>query len=286
MDVFAGLGPPANTFPAYVAGRLAGPKPAKPATVTNELTALRRGFTLALEAGVIPASRAPRFPHLEFNNASKEWFEDNEMRAVCMHLPEHFRPVVLFAYFSSWRKSEILGLTWDRVDFLTGVCRLNVGETKNNRGRVLPFEGDAELHELLKAQRDRRWEMERATGRDIKWVFFHPCGDPISDFARAWKAATKNAGCEGRLFHDLRRTAIRAMVRAGVSEVVAMSISGHRTRSVFDRYNITSEADQREAMAKVAASRIRHKLRHNQEFEERNAQGVAELGTAPAGFII
>jgi integrase len=79
-------------------------------------------------------------------------------------------------------------------------------------------------------------------------LIFHHKGQRIGDFRRAWTTSCKLAGCPGRLVHDLRRTAVRDMVRTGTSQSVAMSISGHKTNHMFLRYNITSDQDQRAAL--------------------------------------
>jgi len=247
---------------AYVAARLAGGR--KPATVHNDLAALKRAFHLAENAG--KAVRPP-FPTLTIRNTRTGFFEEPEFRAVWMHLPEPIRPVAEFAYLTGWRLGEVLGLEWWQVDFAVGVVRLEPGTTKNDEGRVFPFAVLPELATLLRRQREHTDVVERATGQIIKAVF-HRTGRPIKDFAGAWASACIAAGFyrvdpatrkkkPTRLFHDLRRCAVRALERAGVARSVAMKLTGHKTESVYRRYAIVSESDLSEGVAKLAALRTK-----------------------------
>ena len=108
---------------------------------------------------------------------------------------------------------------------------------------------DAELLEVL----NRQWKLRGKSGSILPFVFLNAKGtDRIKRFDKSWKTACKNAQIGKRLFHDFRRSAVRNMVRAGVPERVAMTISGHKTRSVFERYNVVSEEDLRHAAQKQA----------------------------------
>lgn len=140
----------------------------------------------------------------------------------------------------------------DSVDFAAGVVRLEPGTTKNGEGREFPFSALPPLADLLTKQRDGTAEVERETGQIIRAVF-HRHGRPVRSYARAWRAACERAGHVGRLVHDLRRTAVRNLERAGVSRSVAMKLTGHKTEAVYRRYAITSAADLAEGVAKLAA---------------------------------
>jgi len=80
---------------------------------------------------------------------------------------------------------------------------------------------------------------------------FHRDGHPIGQFRKSWRTALKKAGLGHVLVHDLRRTAARNLIRSHTPEKVAMGITGHKTRSVFDRYNITMESDLAEAIERT-----------------------------------
>ena len=108
-----------------------------------------------------------------------------------------------------------------------------------------------ELRDVLEEQRAITTVLERETGTIVPWVF-HRAGSPIKFYRRSWLRACREAGCPGRIPHDFRRTAVRNLVRAGVPERVAMMLTGHKTRSVFERYNVVSEADLGAGVEKLA----------------------------------
>jgi integrase len=239
------------------------------ASINRETAALKRMFYLGARCTPPKVSRVPYIPMLKESNTRKGFCEYEEYIALKNALPEEVKPIVTFAYHSGWRKNEILTLAWDRVNLKEGIVRLDPGETKNGEGRTLYLDG-----ELLK-------EMQALhSKRQLGCPFvFHRNGTPIRTFRKAWVSACIQVGLyevlkddEGRpvvikekkgnekvvkvptkILHDFRRTAIRDMVRSGVSERVAMSISGHKTRSVFDRYNIVSDQDLKEAAKKKQA---------------------------------
>jgi integrase len=220
------------------------------ATINRALALLHRAFTLGKASGKVAV--VPLLPRqLEENNIRKGFFERGEFLAMRAALPDYLKPVITFAYYTGCRKGEILSLRWRQVDLLERVIRLEPGTTKSGEGRVIALAG--ELYEVLAMHRAIR-DQEHP---DCPWVFFNGDGKPLRNFRAAWESAAKQAGLvdgAGRptkLFHDLRRSGVRNLIRAGVPERVAMAISGHKTRSVFDRYNIVSEADLHDAARRL-----------------------------------
>jgi len=169
----------------------------------------------------------------------KGFFEHDEYLTLKDALPYYLKPIVTFGYNFGWRLGEIFTLTWDKVDLTNGVVRIETGETKNDEARTVYLDKLKKVFQKLFSE----------SRLDIANVFLRD-GEPIKGFRKAWLKACKEAGLKGKLFHDLRRTAVRNMVRAGIPEGVAMKISGHKTRSVFDRYNIVSDRDLRLATQK------------------------------------
>jgi integrase len=172
-----------------------------------------------------------------------------QIEAIIAVLPDWLQDFTRFGYITGMRKGEIASLRWEDVDREVGAVRLKAENAKTGEARTLMLVGD--LAELI----DRRWNARlftRITGTPfVSEYVFHRKGQPIEDFRGPWERACAAAGVPGLLFHDLRRSAVRNMDRAGVSRHVAMAISGHKTESMYQRYNIVSEADLRAAAEKT-----------------------------------
>jgi integrase len=239
-------------------------------TINRSLAALRRMFFLAKEDGKL--RDVPHIPMLKEPPPRKGFLEYQEFRKLRLALPEHLRPLLALGFYTGMRLGEIKKLRWSNVSLVDNQIRLDPGTTKNDEPRVIPLMG--ELPEMLNIVR----RQDPRSG-----IVFKRHGKPIGSFRKAWSRACFDVGLarllcrtcmsaldakrncptcgvkipvilavyEGLIFHDLRRTGVRNLVRAGVPERVAQAISGHKTRAVFERYNIVSERDLKDAGRKL-----------------------------------
>jgi integrase len=250
------------------------------ATVNRSLAALRQMFRLSSKRLKTP----PQVKLLPEPPARKGFLTREQYLRLWPLLPLYLQPITEFAYTTGMRLGELQCLTWKNVNRATGVIRLEADETKSGEGREIPF---GQLPELVNIM-TQLWEKStcgsalvftRADGVPLgtfrkAWVracikaglgkmcWECPVCHAITEVGKQpWPpepvpADVPNCPCggicrwhyDGLIFHDLRRTAVRNLRRAGVPESVAMTISGHKTREVFERYNIKDSDDQRRAM--------------------------------------
>ena len=222
----------------------------------NSLEVLNSMLHLGVRHKVVSADRMPVIEMHSPSEPRQGFIEREQYEKLLDALPEWLKPVLTFAFQTGWRKGEILGLKWEHIDMKERQITLPSRMSKNGKAR--PIYADDLVYRVLEGQKQRQIEdgaeffplvfhRMRSTGgsRTERKENAHP--ERIGDFKKIWVKACKKAGLEGLLFHDLRRSGIREMVRSGYSERVAMEISGHRTRIVFDRYNIVSLEDQKAA---------------------------------------
>ncbi len=214
--------------------------------INRELALLKRAYNLACRAERI--IKKPYIPLLQERNVRQGFFERSEFDTVLAKLPDFLRPAITFAYYTGWRMaSEILKLTWSQVDLEAGMVRLEAHTTKNDDARPIY------LPQVLLDVLEQQWREHLEQYPTCPYVF-HRSGNRIISYAKDWNKAVTEASLVGKIPHDFRRTAVRNLVRAGVPERVAMTITGHKTRSVFERYNIVSDGDLREAARRMESA--------------------------------
>ena len=207
------------------------------ATCNRELSILRTAFHLGRKCTPPKITNIPFFPMVAESAGRQGFLADDEYQQLRDTLPDYLKPLFVCGYFTGVRVGELLALRWDQVDWEQRFITLNADETKAGFTRAIPVL-DGDMIQWL------RWSQSNADG--CPWIFNRD-GSRIKDFRGAWATACESAGVPDLKFHDLRRTAVRNMRRAGVPQVVRMKISGHRTDSMERRYNIVDVDDVRSA---------------------------------------
>jgi integrase len=218
------------------------------ATVNREMELLRRALRLGVASKSIV--RMPVFPQrFAERNARQGFFETGDFNKILAHLPEPLDDMARFAFATGWRRGMLLEMRWSHVDRAGRLVKLP--DSKNDDPQSIPL--DDELLEVI----ERRWQGRQYRTREgavgVSEFVFHRDGKaiPKATFNKQFAVARKKAGVAGRIFHDLRRTAARNMIRGGVPQSVAMRVTGHRSSSMFQRYDVSSTDDKLDALRRA-----------------------------------
>ena len=214
-------------------------------TINRELAILKAMYNHGASVNDPPiVSRVPRFPaKLRESDPRSGWLTDAEydlLQEKCKH--QWLRGLLAVAFAFGLRKAELLRLRVSDVNLRDRTIKLLPGTTKTDKGRTIKMTEDVFVR--LKPCVEGKEPGEA--------VFTWADGSPVRDFRVAWGKMCDAVGVS-ILLHDFRRTAIRNMIRAGVSKTTAKRISGHITDSVFDRYDIGDETDLADAAEKIQA---------------------------------
>jgi integrase len=234
----------AKDVDVYIAGRLADGD--RPATVNRTLVYVRQAYSLAKKREIL--NRSPFIKRMdERDGIRREFFSETEIAAIVEALPGDLKDFTRWCAACGMRKGEAASLRWGMVQ--GDELHIPGSITKNGVGRTLPISDLPLIPEIIERRRQAARVEVNGTTEMVPFIF-HRAGRAVSNFDKAWATATKQAGCPGKIFHSLRRTAVRQMIRAGIPIPLAKLWSGHTTDDVFYRYGILDTNDMRKAFEK------------------------------------
>lgn len=239
-----------------------------PSVINSSLRHLRHMLNL----GYRKLNLATR-PYIELLSepAAREGFlELDDFQKLMAALPERFRPLIHFLYFTGVRISEARQVDWSQVDLDAPIIELRSSQTKNKTARLIPLTD--ELVKMLRQIEPKKGPVFDADGLRREW---EKACTAVGLGVREKREGRSDYLYHGLMVHDLRRSAVRNLRHAGIPEDVAMKISGHKTRSVFSRYNIVDREDVLQAMKRVEKSAVRRLDANSMQIE--NKRGSAKL---------
>ena len=216
-------------------------KPRSAANVNRTIAVLKRMFNLAVREELMEKNPCWKVKMLREDNARDRILSNDEQRRLLTHLPPHAGQIVRFTLLTGMRAGEVFNLTWDRVDLKRRIIQLEPEDTKNSEPRVIYLND-----ELLGIMH----ETGKVRGLGHNRVFTYK-GQPIASIKTCFSRASRLAEIDNLRFHDLRHTFNTRMRKAGVDQSVIMKLTGHKTPSMFQRYNTIDLADAQQAYQKL-----------------------------------
>jgi integrase len=210
-------------------------------TINNDHIVLKHCLNVAIRRGLMVTNPASAVPLPDPHNERDRVLSQEEWMRLYEVAKPHLKPVLLLAYQLGQRFSEIINLTWDRVDLQRGFISLRAMDTKTKKPRRVPLTPvvKATLHDLAKVR-----------SLTTPNVFLYE-GKPLKGVKRAFRTALKEANIQDFRFHDLRHCASTNLRRAGVDTATAMRIVGHKSEKMWKRYNAIEESDLLNAASKL-----------------------------------
>jgi integrase len=199
--------------------------------INRSISSLRRMFWLQVEENRFPASLVPHFPMLPSDQPRADFLTPDEYAKLLAELHSDSKPLLIVAYHCGARRGELLKLRWDDVDLKVGIMTFR--DTKNSEDREVPIIGPARM----------ALEQLRAAHPDSELVFVRVDGQPIKTFRKAWLAAVRRAGLQGKRFHGTRRSAAVNLMAAGIDSQTARRITGHKDARTFEGYRVLLRND-------------------------------------------
>ena len=213
----------------------------KPASVNRVYAVMKRIFNLAMRDELVEKNPCFKVPMLAEDNKRDRVLTKEEFERLRAFLPGHAARIVTTAYYTGMRAGEIFGLTWDKVNLKEGFVDLEPEDTKTSEPRTIYL--NDELKEIF-----ARLAKVRHIGHNFVFTFE---GKPIKSIKTTFNKACRKAGIEDFRFHDLRHTFNTNMRKAGVDRSVVMKITGHKTDSMFERYNTVDKDDAQDAIKRL-----------------------------------
>ncbi len=182
-----------------------------------------------------PCWKVTRLPE---RNARDRVLSSEEWGRLLKELLQHATDIMITAYHTGMRAGEIFGMTWDRVNMREGYFSLTLSDTKTGEGRRVYF------NEEVRVMLERLGKVRSITHN----LVFTYGRKPLKNIKVSLARALKRAKISDFRFHDLRHTFTTNARRAGVDKTVIMKLTGHKTLSMFTRYNTVDEVDAKHAL--------------------------------------